>query len=107
MVTRDGVLLTWKGLSGIMTLVAVGAIVVAVQAQQRPGGATLSAQDYIDIQQLVARYPYALDGSLERGAVYADLFTADVSSSIRMAGTTVGARRSKVSAARVVIARRH
>jgi len=77
MVTRDGVLLTWKGLSGIMTLVAVGAIVVAVQAQQRPGGATLSAQDYIDIQQLVARYPYALDGSLERGAVYADLFTAD------------------------------
>jgi len=77
MVTRDGVLLTWKGLSGIMTLVAVGAIVVAVQAQQRPGDATLSAQDYIDIQQLVARYPYALDGSLGRGAVYADLFTAD------------------------------
>src|SRR5688572_604190 len=77
MVTRDGVLLTWKGLTGIMTLVAAGAMFVAVQAQQRPGGATLSPQDYIEIQQLVARYPYALDGGLGRGAVYADLFTAD------------------------------
>jgi hypothetical protein len=77
MVTRDGVLLTWKGLAGVATLVAAGAIVVAVQAQQRSGGATLSPQDYIEIQQLVARYPYALDGGLGRGAVYADLFTPD------------------------------
>ena len=78
MITRDGVLITWKGLPGIMTLVAAGAMFVAVQAQQRPGGAAaLSPQDYIEIQQLVARYPYALDGGLGHGAVYADLFTAD------------------------------
>ena len=77
MVTRDGVLLTWRGLSGIMTLVAAGAMFVAVQAQQRSSGATLSPLDYIEIQQLVARYPYALDGGLGKGAVYADLFTAD------------------------------
>ena len=77
MVTRDGVLLTWKSLTGIMTLVAAGATFVAVQAQQRPGGSTLSPQDYIEIQQLVARYPYAHDGGLGKGAVYADLFTAD------------------------------
>ena len=78
MITRDGVLLTWKGLAGIMTLVAASAMFVAVQAQQRPGGAAaLSPQEYIEIQQLVARYPYALDGGLGRGAVYAELFTAD------------------------------
>jgi hypothetical protein len=77
MITRDGVLLTWKGLVGIAMAVAAGAAFAVVQAQQRAGGAALSPQDYIEIQQLVARYPYALDGGLGHGAVYADLFTAD------------------------------
>jgi hypothetical protein len=37
----------------------------------------LTADDYIAIQQLVARYPYALDQNPDNGASYADLFTAD------------------------------
>ena len=46
----------------------------------RPKGGkalTLTAQDYIDIQQLTARYSYALDTGADNGYAYADLFTAD------------------------------
>ena len=76
MVTKDGLMLKWKVLAGIAVVGLLA--LVAVQAQQRNGGgATLTPQDYIEIQQLVARYPYALDGGLGKGAVYADLFTPD------------------------------
>ena len=44
-------------------------------AQQKK--ATLTPQDYIEIQQLVAKNPYTLDGGLEQGKPYADLFTDD------------------------------
>jgi hypothetical protein len=37
----------------------------------------LTADDYVEIQQLVARYPYALDQNPDNGASYADLFTPD------------------------------
>ncbi|PWT85477.1 MAG: hypothetical protein C5B57_02870 [Blastocatellia bacterium] len=37
----------------------------------------LTAQDYMDIQQLAARYSHALDTGAENGYAYADLFTAD------------------------------
>jgi hypothetical protein len=75
MVTKNGLMLEWKLLAGIGVVGLVA--LVAVQAQQRNGGATLTPQDYLEIQQLVARYPYALDGGLGKGAVYADLFTPD------------------------------
>jgi hypothetical protein len=39
--------------------------------------ATLTPQDHLDIQQLVARYAYALDTGADNGNAYADLFTAD------------------------------
>jgi hypothetical protein len=43
-----------------------------------PGsGPRLTAQDYIEIQQLVARYPYALDQNPDEGLSYANLFTPD------------------------------
>jgi hypothetical protein len=43
-----------------------------------PGpGETLTAEDYIAIQDLVARYPFALDGDTNDGASYANLFTPD------------------------------
>ena len=41
------------------------------------GAAGLTADDYIQIQQLVARYAYALDQNPDNGASYAGLFTAD------------------------------
>jgi hypothetical protein len=37
----------------------------------------LTAEDYIEIQQLVARYPYALDQNPDEGQSYANLFTPD------------------------------
>jgi hypothetical protein len=40
----------------------------------RPG---LTAEDYIEIQQLVSRYPYALDQNPDEGLSYANLFTPD------------------------------
>jgi hypothetical protein len=51
----------------------------------RPSGASaasgsrprLTAEDYIEIQQLVARYPYALDQNPDEGVSYANLFTPD------------------------------
>jgi hypothetical protein len=42
-----------------------------------PGAGRLAAEDYIAIQQLVARYPYALDQNPDNGASYAALFTPD------------------------------
>ena len=40
-------------------------------------GPALTAEDYIEIQQLVSRYPYALDQNPDEGASYASLFTPD------------------------------
>lgn len=37
----------------------------------------LDAADYIEIQQLVARYAYALDQNVDNGGSYANLFTPD------------------------------
>jgi hypothetical protein len=40
-------------------------------------GSTLTVDDYLEIQQLVNRYPYALDVDPDEGASYANLFTPD------------------------------
>ena len=45
---------------------------VAVQAQQKPRVTALSALDYIQIQQLVAKYAYALDTGADNGYTYAN-----------------------------------
>ena len=42
-----------------------------------PHPGRLTAEDYIEIQQLVARYPYALDQNPDEGLSYANLFTPD------------------------------
>ena len=56
----------------------VGAGVLAlsvVQAQVKP--VTLTPQDYVDIQMLVASYSFALDTAEADGQAYANLFTPD------------------------------
>jgi hypothetical protein len=68
--------LDWKVLMGMGVAAGLVAFSVA-QAQQTTRGATLTPQDYFEIQQLVARYPYAFDTSEGKGTVYADLFTPD------------------------------
>ena len=68
----------WKAL--VTGLIGGGVLTLAVvQAQQaRTSGATaLTAQDYIEIQQLVSNYSYALDTAENDGYAYADLFTPD------------------------------
>jgi hypothetical protein len=73
---------------------AIGAIgLVVVHAQQRNASGTLTSMDYIDIQQLVSRYPYALDTGAEGGYAYADLFTPD-GVFIRASGARVEGREA-------------
>jgi hypothetical protein len=60
----------------------VAAVVVAVALATSPvhgqaGRATLTAMDHIEIQQLVAKYAYALDTGADNGYAYADLFAPD------------------------------
>ncbi len=66
----------------VASLVLVASWVVVPTAQEhRPSGSTvpmtLTPQDYLDIQQLVARYAYAIDNCTNNGYDYADLYTAD------------------------------
>ena len=60
---------------GLVALVAVQAQQKGTQAADKP--MTLTALDYIEIQQLVARYAYAIDNCTNNGYDYADLYTAD------------------------------
>ena len=63
----------------VVTTALITAIAGAslARAQQKVTGATLTAADYIEIQQLVARYSYAVDTHADNGYAYADLFTPD------------------------------
>ncbi len=70
----------WKK---VMATICAGMLtLVIVQAQQRAARSSdkvmvLTAQDYIDIQQLAARYAYAIDKCTNSGYDYADLYTPD------------------------------
>jgi hypothetical protein len=67
--------LKWKLL--VASLVA-GIASMVVSAQQSAGKpSTLTALDYIEIQQLNARYAFALDTCTNNGYDYADLYTPD------------------------------
>ncbi len=51
---------------------------VRLAAASRPGGtAAFTSEDYVEVQQLVARYAFALDTADNNGYTYADLFAAD------------------------------
>ena len=62
----------------VMTTLMVGMGTASLaRAQQKVTGGTLTAADYIEIQQLVVRYSYAVDTHADNGYAYADLFTPD------------------------------
>ena len=63
-----------KSTTPIAALVAALLASGFVYAQQKTSGPALTPQDYLDIQQLVARYAYAMDTGAENGNAYADLF---------------------------------
>src|SRR6185295_9499123 len=56
---------------------AASAAQVAGTAAVAAPASSLSAADYIEMQQLVAKSAYALDTAADRGAAYAQLFTTD------------------------------
>ena len=62
---------------GAGVLVLVLALVMAQAQQKGAKPMQLTAQDYIDIQQLVASYGYAIDKCTNSGYDYADLYTPD------------------------------
>src|SRR5438552_9286236 len=70
----------WKAAAAIAIIASV-LIAAAGWAQQKRGGATtaptLTAMDYIEIQQLVARYGFALDTGADNGYMYANLYVPD------------------------------
>lgn len=64
----------------VMVMLAMGVMMSApVAAQQASAGrgTTLTALDYIEIEQLVYKYARAIDTCSNNGYDYADLFTAD------------------------------
>ena len=56
---------------------ADGAAGAAERTPARAAVSALSPLDYIEIQQLVRKYAWALDGGDNYGYAYADLFTPD------------------------------
>src|SRR5215475_14148453 len=70
---------------------------VSLQAQQtRPAKPmTLTPQDYIDIQQLSAKYAFAIDTCTNGGADYADLYTDDGEFSVSQQWGVAGNRKTK------------
>jgi hypothetical protein len=65
-----------------VALCATALTAFAVQTSVREATAagktpTLTADDYVDIQQLVARYSFALDTGTDNGYMYADLYAPD------------------------------
>lgn len=61
----------------VAAFAAAGLLVSVAWAQQKVTGGALSAADYVEIQQLVARYAYAVDTHADNGNAYADLFAPD------------------------------
>jgi hypothetical protein len=76
--------------------VAISLTVVGhAAAQGRAATAALTTQDYIDIEQLVARYAFLVDTCTAGGYEFADLFTADGEFSVSQSWGTAGGRKTK------------
>jgi len=63
-----------SGLKATSACVMMVALTASAALAQKP---TLSTQDYIDIQQLVSKYAYAIDECTNKGYDYADLYVPD------------------------------
>jgi hypothetical protein len=69
----------WKRINYVVliALCAVAARVACAQSPSKSAPRELTALDYIEIQQLVAKYARAIDTCSNNGYDYADLFTPD------------------------------
>jgi hypothetical protein len=83
----------WKIL--VALALSVGILAGTALAQKRGAPAAkapaLTALDYLEIRQLVARYAYAVDTGADNGAVYASLFAPDGEFLDRTGRATTGA----------------
>jgi hypothetical protein len=70
-----------------------------LNAQRTRAAKPLTAQDYIEIQQLSARYAFAIDSCTNGGADYADLYTDDGEFSISQQWGVAGNRKTQGRAA--------
>jgi hypothetical protein len=66
----------------------------AAATAKRP---TLTAQDYVELQQLVAKYPYGLDVNGDNGRSYANLFTPEGAFGCVMPNAGTGAQQRCVT----------
>jgi hypothetical protein len=85
---------SFAALIGVAVLTAVAAATVHSQGRSGVPAATLTPQDYLDIQQLNNLYAYAIDNCTNNGYDYADLYTEDGWFSASRDGR-VGANRSQ------------
>ena len=72
--------MTKRTLAVPLSLAIGGLLWTAAQAQRggnAPAAGGFTGADYAEIQQLVARYPYAVDTHAHGGYAYADLFAPD------------------------------
>jgi SnoaL-like domain len=69
----------------------------AQQSATAPAGRpmTLTALDYVEIQQLATRYPFVIDVCTNGGNDYADLYTDDGEFSVSQEWGKAGARKTK------------
>jgi hypothetical protein len=78
-------------IKGIRRVAAVLAVLASVPHAGRAGTpVTLSALDYIEIEQLSARYAFAIENCTNRGYDYADLYTDDGSFAVSEAWGSPG-----------------
>lgn len=79
--------------------VFAGILAAPLEAQQTRVATKLTSQDYIDIQQLSAKYAFAIDACTNGGADYADLYTDDGEFSVSQQWGVAGNRKTKGRAA--------
>src|SRR5262245_60291761 len=61
----------------LIAVLGLGIVALAAAPRGATKAATLTALDYIEIQQLVNRYAFAIDNCSSNGYDYADLYTPD------------------------------
>jgi hypothetical protein len=87
-------MLKTKVVLGLISSVCLCALVVVVHGQRNnPGKQPLTALDYVEIQQLYARYNYGSDTAANDGNMYAGTFTSDGVVLI-MPNTTIQGRKN-------------
>jgi hypothetical protein len=84
-----------KAMRSILLFAATLAMTTTLDAQNKPAAKSLTPQDYMEIQQLSARYAFAIDTCTNGGADFADLFVDDGEFSVSREWGVPGNRPTK------------